>query len=97
MTRDTRRTFWWTRCPAPSVKPNAPTTTQPDPLKPEVTAFTDYQVTSTEETAESRSTRSRRAYRLALWSRVPITTAAGLVALVGGGLFAPPQAFNRRR
>lgn len=61
-----------------------------DPLKPEVT-FADYQVTSTEETVESQVNAARdERDRLALWSRVlPITfTAAGLVALVGGGLFA---------
>ncbi|HEU0190253.1 MAG TPA: DUF3068 domain-containing protein [Mycobacterium sp.] len=59
-----------------------------DPLKPEL-VLTDYTVTSTEETIEAQVNRARNERdRLALWSRVlPITfTAAGLIALVGGGL-----------
>lgn len=59
-------------------------------LKPEVT-LADYKVTSTEETIESQVNAARDEQdRLALWSRVlPITfTAAGLVALIGGGVLA---------
>ena len=61
-----------------------------DPLKPEVT-LTDYKVTSNEDTVESQVNAARdERDRLSLWSRVlPITfTAVGLIALVGGGLFA---------
>lgn len=61
-----------------------------DPLKPELT-LADYKVTSTEDTVESQVNAARdERDRLALWSRVlPITfTAIGLIALVGGGLFA---------
>jgi hypothetical protein len=61
-----------------------------DPLKPEVT-LADYKVTSTEDTVESQVNAARdERDRLALWSRVlPITfTAVGLIALIGGGLFA---------
>jgi hypothetical protein len=61
-----------------------------DPLKPEAT-LADYKVTSNEDTVESQVNAARdERDRLALWSRVlPITfTAVGLVALIGGGLFA---------
>jgi hypothetical protein len=61
-----------------------------DPLKPEVT-LADYKVTSNEDTVESQVNTARdERDRLALWSRVlPITfTAIGIIALVGGGLFA---------
>lgn len=61
-----------------------------DPLKPEAT-LADYKVTSNEDTVESQVNAARdERDRLALWSRVlPITfTAIGLIALVGGGLFA---------
>lgn len=61
-----------------------------DSLEPEVT-LADYKVTSTEETIESQVNAARdERDRLALWSRVlPITfTAAGLIALIGGGLLA---------
>jgi len=61
-----------------------------DPLKPEVT-LADYRVTSNETTVESQVNAARdERDRLALWSRVlPITfTAAGVIALIGGGLLA---------
>ena len=61
-----------------------------DPLKPELT-LVDYKVSSNEDTIESQVNAARdERDRLALWSRVlPITfTAVGLIALVGGGLFA---------
>ncbi len=61
-----------------------------DALKPEVT-LADYKVTSNEDTVESQVNTARdERDRLALWSRVlPITfTAIGIIALVGGGLFA---------
>ncbi|PRI17357.1 hypothetical protein B2J96_01660 [Mycobacterium shigaense] len=61
-----------------------------DPLKPEVT-LVDYKVASNEDTIESQVNAARdERDRLALWSRVlPITfTAVGLIALIGGGLFA---------
>lgn len=61
-----------------------------DALKPEVT-LADYKVASTDGTVEAQvnAAHSERD-RLALWSRVlPITfTAAGLIALIGGALFA---------
>src|ERR1700742_1621182 len=61
-----------------------------DALKPEVT-LADYKVTSNEDTVESQVNTARdERDRLSLWSRVlPITfTAIGIIALVGGGLFA---------
>ncbi|HET9875947.1 MAG TPA: DUF3068 domain-containing protein, partial [Mycobacterium sp.] len=59
-----------------------------DPLRPEM-ALADYTVTSTEETIEAQVNAARNERdRVALWSRIlPITfTAAGLIALIGGGL-----------
>ncbi|SPM29388.1 DUF3068 domain-containing protein [Mycobacterium terramassiliense] len=61
-----------------------------DPLKPELT-LVDYKVTSNEDTVEAQVNAARdERDRLALWSRVlPITfTAVGLIALIGGGVFA---------
>src|SRR6201995_1791838 len=61
-----------------------------DPLKPELT-LADYKITFNEDTVESQVNAARdERDRLALWSRVlPITfTAIGIIALVGGGLFA---------
>lgn len=61
-----------------------------DPLKPELT-LVDYKVTSNEDTIEAQVNAARdERDRLALWSRVlPITfTAVGLIALIGGGVFA---------
>jgi len=78
-----RAWHYYVRCGDPACKAR-------DPLKPEAT-LVDYTVTSNESTVESQVNAARNERdRVALWSHIlPVSfTALGIIALVGGTLFA---------